>query len=237
MKPRTSLVATVLFVATVVPLSPARADPIEIQSGAMIAEFAHLPSIDVHGTDGFGLRGIPDTVTGSGPWQCNPCDPNPNLGLSLDSVQGGSDLPGVVQFQGVRYLQGLLGTGDNVAEVLLFFSGGPLELPPVNTSSVVVSGPFEVSGALSLPDVAGEPGPSIAVFGRGTATVDLVRDPSVPAWTYTKVQYVFGSNAPIPEPGTIWLVGSAIVGAVWRRRPRSAALHRNAHCVNRFSSC
>ena len=56
MKSRAALVAPLLFLATVLPVSPTHADPIVIESGSFIVQrpFQVVPPIlDIHGTHGF----------------------------------------------------------------------------------------------------------------------------------------------------------------------------------------
>jgi hypothetical protein len=218
MRPRAAIVTPLLFLATLLPLSAANADSITILGGSMVVTeqlIGPLPTIDIHGTRGFALHGIPEVLQSPGPWNCRPCDMR--FGLEIATVQGGSDLPGFVEFEGIRYAQGL-----QDASLILFFVGGPVPLPPLSESAVV-SGEFQVNGNLNLPDVNGEPVPGIPVFGRGTATVELVRNSGgEPVWEFKHARYEFESAATIPEPGTIFLVGGGLIATVCGRKGRTA---------------
>jgi hypothetical protein len=93
MRPRAAIVTTLLVLATLFPLSAANADPITILGGSMVVgeQLTNpLPTIDLHGTRGFALHGIPEVLQSPGPWNCRPCDMR--FGLEIATVQGGSDL-------------------------------------------------------------------------------------------------------------------------------------------------
>lgn len=225
MKSGATLITTVLFLAIAFPLSTASAESIAIQSGSMIVDarfletgsFDDRPTLEIRGTHGFVLSAIPEILSSNGPWQCRPCDVNNRVQVS--NLQGGTDLPGTVEFEGTQYR--LL----NNAEVGLDFVADTLVFPPVQSRTQVaqLSEPFEVGGALLLPDVGGLPTPAIPLFGRGRVTIVLTANSGgAPVWEFNRASYVFGPTEPVPEPATIFLVGGAMVGAVcrWtRRRP------------------
>jgi hypothetical protein len=226
MKLRAALVTTVFFLAIVFPLSIASAESITVQSGSMIVDglffqgVGDRPTLELHGTHGFRLIAIPEIFSSSGPWQCRPCDSSLNR-VQVSNFQGGSDLPGTVEFEGTQFT--LLGPEGTT--IGLDFLADDVVLPPVRslTQVAVVSEPFELSGfsSLRLPDVGGEPVPEIPLFGRGRATIELRADQSgFPAWEFQRASYVFGSTAPVPEPATILLVGGGMIAAVGRRMRR-----------------
>jgi hypothetical protein len=229
MKLRATLATPLLFLAIVFPPSTASAESITVQTGSMIVDgrffqtgsLDDLPTLDIQGTHGFAVIGTPDIVSASGPWQCRPCDLNNRV--EVTNFQGGSDLTGVVDFEGKRYTQSIA-TGPDLADVFLRFLGDDLFAPPVrsSTQSAVLSGPFELRGSLVLPDVEGEPQPEIPLFGRGRATIVLMANRGgAPVWEFKSASYVFGTVAPVPEPGTIFLVGGAIIGLARRQTRRS----------------
>ena len=219
MKSRAALVAPFLFLATILPVSPTHADPIVIEVGSLIVgrPFPDTSRLDIRGTHGFAMRGVPDLVAANGPWQCLPCDmthgPSP-----LASI-GGSDFLGTVDFEGKRYPVGI--QGDD-AQILLFFAGATLPLPPLRAKATV-SGPFTVTADLIVPGRDGLP-IGAPLLGRGTLTVDLVRSANGdPVWEFERIDYAFGPATTVPEPGTFVLVAGGLVGAALRRAKRRAS--------------
>jgi hypothetical protein len=58
----------------------------------------------------------------------------------------------------------------------------------------------------------------VALRGRGTATLFVRRSTDVPDnWAYSSARYEF---EPIPEPGTLFLVGGGLAAFAARRRRR-----------------
>ena len=236
MKSRAALVGTFLFLATILPVSPTHADPIVIEAGSLIVgrPFPETSMLDIRGTHGFAMRGIPDLVAATGPWQCLPCDMT--HGPNLVAFIGGSDFLGTVEFEGKHYQVGI--QGDD-AQILLFFEGGTLPLPPLSPKATV-SGPFTVNAELTVPGSGDEP-VNTPVVGRGTATIDLVHSLNSPTWEFERIDYAFGPAAtPVPEPGTFALVASALIGAAFRRpsrrRLRSGELRPKPRTTARRSS-
>jgi PEP-CTERM motif len=238
MKLRAALVTTVLFLAMVFPFSSASAESITVLSGSMIVDGlvfqgGDRPTLELRGTHGFRLIAIPEIFSSSGPWQCRPCDAT-GARLQVSTFQGGSDLPGTVDFEGTQFtLLGFEGT-----TIGLDFQADDAFLPParLGTQVAVISEPFELSSisALRLPDVGGEPVPEIPLFGQGRATIELRANQSgSPEWQFTRASYVFGSTAPVPEPATILLVGGGMIAAVRRTRRRCHARCQRAAKADR----
>ena len=82
--------------------------------------------------------------------------------------------------------------------------------------------PFTLTGFIGLPS----PSPLEAVEGRGIATVTLIPQVIGPGepnlWHTSNVRYDFSDASAVPEPATLVLVGSGIVGCLLRRRQRAS---------------
>ena len=118
-------------------------------------------------------------------------------------------------------------SSSNVAHLYLHLIGTTV-LPPVNGSSLVIHAPFIVAPDSSFTyDVT--PGSNteaperatVALRGRGTATVSFLANPSVPVWEFNQMRYEF---VPTPEPTTLVLVGGGLAATLLRAR----TLRRNS---------
>jgi hypothetical protein len=194
------------------------ADPIPVQITAGSLDLPGLGgSLQITGEHGFSFAGGVTAIGGVfGPRNsCSPC--LPGQPVSLLAAWSGNDLTGTATFQGQTYTQvGSLASGHAVGQVT--FSGPSPLAPPLEGFAASVTAPFEFNGAFFFPAMGGAPDTSAALFGSGTATVELFRTSLDIPWSYRGANYTFEAVDPIPEPGTLLLVGSALAGLAARRR-------------------
>jgi hypothetical protein len=107
------------------------------------------------------------------------------------------------------------GFGDDVFASLEL--DGMTTLPPVTGPSIVITAPFMVNerSLFEPPDAR-----SVPLRGKGVATLTLHANPSFPVWEFSQLRYTFQAPAPVPEPATLVLVGSGLVGTLLRFRKR-----------------
>jgi hypothetical protein len=198
---------------------PAAADPIRITAGSMLLTGpSELGSIVVMGTRGFSLQSSVDPLEGNTVMAgcgITPCVPGEtNIGGSLL----GSAFPGgVATFEGNVYND--IDNLNSPAAVGLVFSGSAV-LPPVPGSpmSMMVTALF----ALTPESAFFVSGGRVGLTGGGTATLWLRPNAGAgdrPGWTLDQIRYDFNDTQPVPEPGTILLVATGMLGA-WRFRRR-----------------
>lgn len=211
--------AGILFLFVAAPFHAA-ADPIPIQIVAGSLEMSGTSgTLSIEGGDrGFTLVGAVGVTGGLfGPFlTCIPC--MPGAPISLDAHWSDNDVRGTATFDGVTYAPlGSLSPG--AASGILDFTGTAVA-PPLEGLAATLAAPFLFSGSFFFP-VAGEVSGRVeaSLFGSGTATVALGRSAVDNPWSYMNAVYQFEDPDPIPEPGTLMLVGSALAGlAACRRR-------------------
>jgi PEP-CTERM motif len=197
------------------------ADTINILSGS--AEYGPggivAPGVvSLIGDRGFTFNG--SALGGGGilgpPLSCIGIGCSPGTTVSLLALWSGNDLPGQATLDGVFYPNvGDLRAGS--AQALIDFSGELVAPPFGQSSTAILTTPVSFSGLFFDGVDANQ-----LVAPRAIATLTLQQTDCCgfgPAWRYTGVRY---DIAPVPEPGTLLLFGSAVagLGLAWRRRSR-----------------
>lgn len=213
--------AGILFLFLAAPFHAA-ADPIPIHVVAGSLEMSRTSgTLSIEGDDrGFTLVAAVGVTGGLlGPFlTCSPC--MPGAPISLDAHWSDNDLRGTATFDGVTYAPlGSLSPGG--ASGVVDFTGTAVA-PPLEGLAATLAAPFLFSGSFFIP-VAGEVSGRIeaSLVGSGTATVALGRSAVDNPWSYMSAVYQFEDPDPIPEPGTLLLVGSALAGLAARRRRKT----------------
>jgi hypothetical protein len=218
-------VALLLLAALVAP-RPAQADPINITSGRLDLHPSYGPIV-LSGDRGFSFSSGVDGAGGFiNAWmQCNgdPAHCTPGHALDLGASWTGNDITGQATLGGVVYPN--VGGMNSLSSISVHF-GGTAVLPPLSGSSAAISAPFLFNGSFLHP--LGDSLVSDALIGHGIATLTMMPSPGMPgSWYLEGLHYSFEdpSPAPTPEPGTLLLLGTGLIGlaAVVRRARKPPA--------------
>ena len=196
------------------------ADPITITGGELVGDRQGV-AVTLAGP-GFALTGIGDSVGGFwGPFNsCSPCVPG--APVMFNAQWSGSDFRGTVDIGGQTYLMGSVGPDTaNVAVEWVAANGVAPAFTGATTASVTA--PFTFHGVFRYPNIPStEPPAPVPFAGFGTATVNLVwrTESGFEYWVFDNARYVFESANPVPEPGTLFLIGTGAVTALVQHRRR-----------------
>jgi hypothetical protein len=217
-------VASVLLIHLVA-VRPVQADPINITSGFLDMHPSSGPLV-LDGDRGFSFLSSVDASGGVFTpwllcWGTDLCRPGYNLDLNARWI--GNDVTGPATLDEVSYPH--VGSLSSPSSISVQFSGTAV-LPPLTGSSTTIAAPFLFNGSFFHP--SGDGFVSDALVGRGTATLTLAPSLGIPGtWSLQGARYSFAdpSPAPTPEPGTLLLMGTGLIGlaAIVRRARKPPA--------------
>jgi hypothetical protein len=214
---RCSRLVVMLSVVLAPCVAPARGEaepiPVQILHGSLDA--VHIVGqLSLTGNHGFTFNGGVGTSIGGVFGLSMTCDPClPGAPIDLTAHWGGNDLGGTATFQGVTYSQVGSVSGDRAVGTVRF--SGSAVAPPLTGLTETIVAPFVFDGMFIFPPAGTSRGTSASLNGLGNVTVVLRRRPDLAFWTWESAVYEF---EPIPEPGTLMLVGTALAGLALRRR-------------------
>jgi hypothetical protein len=207
----------------------ARADTITVTSGGLNVVWDDASSFAFFGSDGFALSGLFIHVPSS-PQQTCFAGCTPGATVSLSSVAGGSPgftlglamtatVGGVVLANPAQHETWL-----NLAGTFLFDAPDVI-IPPFASDEFVriaLSAPFTFDGQVAG-FAPGDTEDDVPLFqldltGQGTALLSLSAFPPGGTYRFPEVSYTFHDAAPIPEPTSMVLFGTAVAGLLLRRR-------------------
>ena len=216
-----------LITALVLPRSAA-ADPITVTGGSlqMVRMVENIGEVSLIGERGFFLTSNVIAVNGfyAPGIECGQMVCLPGTEVSLRSMFGGSDLSGQLGFEGSVYDD--LGGLDSFTSALVDFTGS-FVVPPFAPTATVTA-PFQLNGLFSIPNAAGTGSIQHTLTGFGTATISLtLRNDE---WVADAARYDLSSLQPVPEPGTMLMVGFG-TAAIVRRLTRKDHSSRGSRCA------
>jgi hypothetical protein len=199
---------------------PASAEPITITSGQVVATLS-AGSFQLTGADFSAAAGLPDGWSSTVARTCSPCSATAPVTLSFSStcvscVSSGSS---------GNVLGGTVFPGPTTFAVNFAFDGPSFSSSALTPQQLIFSAPFTMTGSLDAFTRLSDPNPpffSTGLTGSGTATITFRADPGG-LFDAANITYDFSpALSPTPEPGSLLLLGSGLVG-LWRWRSRAHA--------------
>ena len=214
-----NLVIPILMVGIAIAASTASADPISITSGGLVGD-SSAARVDIASPDrSFAMSGAGDAVGGIyAPAQaCAAGECTPGATLGLEAYWSGGDFLGTASIDGTTYQ---MNGGDSAAGAVHFH--GSWTAPTfTGQQTAFVTSPFTFDGSFWYPAFSGSATP-IPLVGTGTATLGLDWHPADNTWLLSSAHYVFANQSPseTPEPATLLLLATGLVGMATRRPTR-----------------
>ena len=209
---RTAAFWSVCCLITVLALPrAAAADPISVTGGSLQMG-AVEGDVSLIGERGFFLNSHVIAFNGfyAPRMECGANICLPGSEVSLRAAWSGSDLSGELGFEGQVYSD--LGGLDSFTGAVVDFTGS-FVVPPFAPAATVIA-PFQLNGLFSIPDAAGTGSIQHTLTGFGTATISLIRINN--EWVADAARYDLSAQQPVPEPGTMLMVGFGTVAIVRR---------------------
>jgi hypothetical protein len=217
---------------TLLAVPAASADPITVTSGHTTIAWDDPSFFELRGR-GLHLTGLFVRPVNSPQEICfRGCAPGTRV--DMNAVLGG---PAAASL-GLSFTTIVNGVNHKSAERSIWLTGdmqfraASVTVPGLSDELLTLSAPFRFNGHISGFHPGVSPGSTTPLFrtdfvGQGTATLRMGAGDGV--WVHPEVVYEFATEAPIPEPTTALLVGSGILGLLYRSRGRTS----KRRCVDR----